>query len=381
VPARRSGRPRPRLARLTAPLIPTTLHLQDHVSRTPHHRRLLRRTRQAALRRLAVILFGLACAAIPLHPLPAADPAASAPAPTVEETNATDALRSYLQLQEQLHATQLAVERSRKDAEQAAAETARVLGTRLAAIEEALERQRGRELEAIQDSNRLLLGIAVVFATAGFLAMSLMVFFQWRAVDRLAAFAAGLTPAGPGERRRPLAALEAGETQVVSVGAAGQSNARLLGALERLEQRIHELEHATRAPLNAPAPGGDGSNGSASARREANGASPAPKLAELLEQGQACLDADKPEAALTCLEELLSLEPGHAEAWVKKGAALERLGRLDDALQCYDRAIARDASLTIAYLHKGGLYNRLERFDDALACYEQALHTQEKRTA
>ncbi len=77
----------------------------------------------------------------------------------------------------------------------------------------------------------------------------------------------------------------------------------------------------------------------------------------------------------------MSLEPGHAEAWVKKGAALERLGRLDDALQCYDRAIARDASLTIAYLHKGGLYNRLERFKEALECYEKALQTHDDRHA
>ncbi len=335
--------------------------------------------RKATLRRVAVMLLGAGCAAGFWHPVAAADGGSPPPATTVEETNATEAWRSYLQLQEQLHATQLAVERSRKEAEQAAGETARVLASRLAAIEETLERQRGRELEAIQDSNRLLLSIAVLFATGGFLAMSLMVFFQWRAVDRLAALSSGFPATGPAEHRRPLATLGTGEAQVVSVGAAEQSNARLLTALEHLEKRIYELEQTARAPLGAPTARGDGSNGSDLTPHPANGAPTPAKVSELLEKGQALLDTDKPEAALLCLEELLSLDAGHAEAWVKKGAALERLGRMDDAMQCYDRAIARDGSLTIAYLHKGGLFNRLERFDDALACYEQALRTQEKR--
>lgn len=338
----------------------------------------MRWLRKATLRRVAVILLGAGCVVGFWHPVAAADSGSPPPATTAEETNATEAWRSYLQLQEQLHATQLAVERSRKEAEQAAGETARVLGSRLAAIEETLERQRGRELQAIQDSNRLLLGIAVLFAAGGFLAMSLMVFFQWRAVDRLAALSSGFPATVPAERRRPLAALETGEAQVVSVGAAEQSNARLLAALENLEKRIDELEQTARAPLSAPAAKGDGSS-SDSTPHPANGAPAPAKVTELLKKSQALLDTDKPEAALLCLDELLSLDAGHAEAWVKKGAALERLGRMDDAMQCYDRAIARDGSLTIAYLHKGGLFNRLERFDDALACYEQALRTQEKR--
>jgi tetratricopeptide (TPR) repeat protein len=82
---------------------------------------------------------------------------------------------------------------------------------------------------------------------------------------------------------------------------------------------------------------------------------------------------DKPEAALGCLEEVLALDPGHTEALVKKGAALERLQRFDEAIQCYDRAIAQDNSMTMAYLYKGGVFNRTERYSEALACYEQAL--------
>src|SRR3954469_655793 len=45
----------------------------------------------------------------------------------IEETNSME-LRTYLQLQEQLHATQMAIERTRKDSEAAAAQNMEALG-------------------------------------------------------------------------------------------------------------------------------------------------------------------------------------------------------------------------------------------------------------
>jgi tetratricopeptide (TPR) repeat protein len=87
---------------------------------------------------------------------------------------------------------------------------------------------------------------------------------------------------------------------------------------------------------------------------------------------------DKPQEALDCFDEVLALDPEHADALVKKGAALERLQRLDEAIECYDLAIARDNSLTMAYLYKGGVFNRMERYSEALACYELALKSQQK---
>src|SRR5258705_9558186 len=47
------------------------------------------------------------------------------------ETNGQETVRSYLQLQEQLHATQLAIERARREADEAAAENAKLLAGRL----------------------------------------------------------------------------------------------------------------------------------------------------------------------------------------------------------------------------------------------------------
>src|SRR5690348_13518110 len=78
----------------------------------------------------------------------------SASANRSEETNSQEALRAYLQLQEQLHATQLLLEQNRKEARNAAAQTADALDKRLQTIEAALSMQRSRELEVMQNSNQ-----------------------------------------------------------------------------------------------------------------------------------------------------------------------------------------------------------------------------------
>jgi len=165
----------------------------------------------------------------------------------------------------------------------------------------------------------------------------------------------------------------------------------LRGALERLEKRIDELEHAARPPLNEGSSTGAEPDAivppspkeAAADTVPADSAVPtdAARITLLMGKGQSLLNLDQTEAALACFDELLALDASHPEALVKKGAALERLRKLDEALVCYDRAIAADGSLTIAYLYKGGLCNRMERFGEALQCYEQALRTQEKRRA
>ena len=84
----------------------------------------------------------------------------------------------------------------------------------------------------------------------------------------------------------------------------------------------------------------------------------------------------QPGRALVCFEEVLVLDSHHVKAHVKKAAALEQLGRLDEALASYDHALALDDSLADAYVGKGAVYNRLERYREALECYEHAAHLQ-----
>jgi len=310
------------------------------------------------------------------------------PTAAKQETNASpEALRAYLELQEQLHAARLAIEHNRQEAEIAAAHNAELVAARLKALEDAMVEQRDalvkqrsqdREviesnrdvIDTLQNANRLMIKIGSACAAVGFIALLLTAYFQWRAVSRLTEFS--VLSQGPLTLGR--GALPAsGSADLPTVGALPeQINTRLLGALERLEQRIIELENIARAPLgeqtsaSGPLPA-DGANGGNTNR-----------FAVLLAKGESLMNLDKTEEALACFDEILGFEPDHSDALVKKGDALERLHRIDEAIGCYDHAIAAGGSLTVAYLHKGGLFNRLERYEEALHCYEQALRTQEK---
>jgi tetratricopeptide (TPR) repeat protein len=321
--------------------------------------------------------------------LPATD--SNPPAPSViEVTNAQEVMRAYLQLQEQLHLTQLAVEQNRKEARDATVQAAEALANRLQGIEQALASQRARELDSMQSTNRVMLIVAGSFATLGFVAMLLMAYFQWRTVNGLAEISAALPMSRALGAGTAMAALGPGDSHLVAGGPAEQSNLRLLGAMEQLEKRLHDLEHTSRPPATRTAePSAASTNGNeepASANgssevspRDVSGSSEGNRVSMLLGKGQSMLHLDDAEGAIACFDEALALEPNNTETLVKKGAALERLQRLSEAIECYDRAIAADGSMTIAYLHKGGLFNRMERFNEALECYEKALRTQEKR--
>jgi tetratricopeptide (TPR) repeat protein len=285
----------------------------------------------------------------------------------------------------------LAIEQNRKEAKDAAAQNAEVLAERLQAIERALSSQRAQELDAMQSSNRVLLTVAGTLAAVGFFAMALMAYFQWRTVHGLAEVSAAMTATRSLGGGSAMAAIGTSDAQLLTVGPAAQSNLRLLGAMEQLEKRIHQLEHSNPASLEDPSvhertqisengePGGAPNGTPPASGAEAAETVEASRVDLLLGKGQSMLNLDNAEAALACFDEALALHPNNTEGLVKKGTALERLQRLDEAIDCYDRAIAADGSMTIAYLHKGGLFNRLERFNEALECYEQALRTQEKR--
>jgi tetratricopeptide (TPR) repeat protein len=323
------------------------------------------------------------------------------PARSVADTNAVataamtddaaasnDTLRAYLQLQEQIHETQLAIKRAARESELAALQNAVALSNRLKAVEQTVDRQRTHELEIV----RAMMNIAGAFVVFGVFALLLTAYFQWRAVSRLSEIVAAL-PFSRGLGVAPaMAALGVGDNQLLLE----QTNSRLLGALERLEKRILEIERGGGNHLtNGKAAGGADENKSdvkagaaeslpeTSARSSADStlSNHAGQVVMLLGKGHALLSQDQPEQAIACFDEALALDPNHAEILVKKGDALEKLRRSQEAIECYDRAIAVDGSMTIAHLHKGGLLNRLERFDEAMQCYEQALRTQEKKRA
>ncbi|HYG25067.1 MAG TPA: tetratricopeptide repeat protein [Verrucomicrobiae bacterium] len=289
-----------------------------------------------------------------------------------ESSTSNETLRAYLQLQQQIHDAQLAIERTRVEAEQARVQNAEQLEKQVRDLDQKLSAQRA-------DEAKFLVYVLGSFAALSFLAVAVTAYFQWRTVHRMAEMTSALnldrSLALQGSNRLQLPAGEPAQAPV------DFSNSRLLSAVERLEKRILELERAAAVPL-APAPEQlaverEPDLEAIQLNAEAVAAEPG-SARELMERGQKLLDEDQPEAAAEIFDQVLVHEPDNAEALVKKGAALERLRRLNEAIACYDQAIAADSSLTIAYLYKGGLFNRMERYGEAVECYEMALRTQEK---
>ncbi len=289
------------------------------------------------------IIIPAACLAVFLSARSFAADTNSVPA----STNLDATVNGYLQIQMQLHDTQMALEKSRDEARQNAAETT----ARIQKLETTLIDQRARELETAQQNQRSLFMLSGAFGLTVLAAVLFMAFLQWRSVARLVETAA-----------RPGAALVPAAAAVQQLAAPGRatveiSNARLLDIVGQLEKKILELESSGRLLADSAA------------------------KSDLLAEGQAFLDANEPQKALDCFEKILAAEPVNPEALVKKAAALERLGHVDEALACCDRAIAANGAPVTAYLFKGGLLNRLQRYDESLKCYESALHTQESKPA
>ena len=302
------------------------------------------------------------------------------PAVALEDAWARHVIQNYQDLQQQQQAALRAIENARLDSEAAARRNAEAMEARLKQIEEVVTTQRERELATIQGSHHTTLVVVSIFAGVGFCGMLLFALALLRSLNRRASAAMAVPvgmPLGPGYAA---GALGAGDTSLAVTDPARQSTTRFLGAVERLEQRIRELETSTDL---SPAPAAADARTTAA---EPAGTVPAAdaddrvgsRVALLLGKGQALLNLQQADSALVCFDEVIAADPTNAEAFVKKGGALEKLGRLDEAIDCYDRAIALDTSMTMAYLCKGGVFNRLERHGEALQCYEQALRAQQK---
>jgi tetratricopeptide (TPR) repeat protein len=272
-------------------------------------------------------------------------------APTNDTTTS-----NLLQIQEQLHATELAIQQNQLAAAEAVKSNSDLLAARLQSLEQTVATQRNSATTDAHKTQQLTLLLAGVFGLAVLGIMLLMVYLQSRAFTQLAQISskqhAALTNA----------------TAIQQLAAPGRatvetSNTRLLDAVEQLKERINGLENSQ--PLLPQIPNG---------KPKVNGAAANP-----LAEGQKYLDENSPQKALEFFDQFLSAHPGNAEALLRKADALEKLGRADDALSYYNRAIAADSTLAVAHLHKGGLLNRLRRYDEALNCYEQALQAQEKK--
>jgi tetratricopeptide (TPR) repeat protein len=276
-------------------------------------------------------------------------------------------LRNFLLLQDQLRATQHAVEQAREEAQAESKRTSEIMAARLNLIEQTLNAQREQELESWRSSTRTMLTVVGTITGLGFIAVLFAGFVQVRAMARLAEVSQQLRLALPAPRMQELTA---GGTLSASHEQIELANASLLGAIDRLQQRLEEM--GPTAPATHTATNGHKQIVAPAANAQA---------VTIVGKGQALLNLDKPEQALEHFEEAISIDPRNVEAWIKKGTALERLQRIDDAIAAYDHAIATDNSTATAYLFKAGVYNRQKKYAEALQCYEKALSVQQKSRA
>jgi tetratricopeptide (TPR) repeat protein len=280
-------------------------------------------------------------------------------------------MNAYLQIQAQLHETQMMVETNRQQTVTALEHSAEALNADIQLLEKAVAYQRASEAESAQGVEHTMLMVAGVGMLA-LAAVVAMVFLQLRAATKLIELV--MAPGSVlGRVPQALPVVETGAAATALPASARAalefSNARLLGVIERLEKRILELEETVRVPLNENNSPDLGFSEAISERR----------VEDLIVEGQLFLDTNKPEKALQSFDEALDLQPELSEALIKKASALEKLERTDEAIACYDRAIDLGESATTALLQKGGMLNRLARYDEALQCYERALQTQEKK--
>ena len=184
-------------------------------------------------------------------------------------TNNDTVMNGYLQIQEQLHATQMAIEDIRAAGAVDAKRNADAIAARLESLEQSVAAQRNADTESARRTQQLTLLLAGAFGLAGLGIMALMFYFQWRAFTRIAEISA----------QQNAALANAGAVhQLAAPGraAVATSNSRLLDVVGQLERKIIELENGSSLLV------------------EAAGTKPL----DLLAEGQTLLDAGQPHKAL-----------------------------------------------------------------------------------
>jgi hypothetical protein len=142
---------------------------------------------------------------------------------------------NYLQIQEQLRATQIAIQQNQQMAMETGRSNALALADRLNSLEQTVTKQRDSEAESASKTEQLTLLMAGAFGLGGLGMMLLMVYFQWRAFTQLAQIS---------NRQNTMIANGEAVHQLAAPGRATveASSAQLLDVVGRLEQRIRELE-------------------------------------------------------------------------------------------------------------------------------------------
>lgn len=99
---------------------------------------------------------------------------------------------------------------------------------------------------------------------------------------------------------------------------------------------------------------------------------------EVVNQGNVLFTSEQYEGAIDIYDRAIQMNNKRIDAWVNKGAALERLKLYDEALAAFDTALQDGMErgvfpLEQAWLNKAVTLTRVRRYDEAIAAYTKAL--------
>ena len=77
--------------------------------------------------------------------------------------------------------------------------------------------------------------------------------------------------------------------------------------------------------------------------------------------------------ALALFEQVLSQDPQHVMAQIKKGNILGKFARYSEAISCYDIVLGVEPQNALALINKGLALHYLGKYDEAIACYDAIL--------
>jgi tetratricopeptide (TPR) repeat protein len=76
---------------------------------------------------------------------------------------------------------------------------------------------------------------------------------------------------------------------------------------------------------------------------------------------------------IKCYDQALEIDPNNLDSLLKKGSALQDLGKYDKAIECYDKSLKLNPDSYMALNNKGMILLGLKRFDESIEYFDKSL--------
>lgn len=273
---------------------------------------------------------------------------------------------------------------------------ASALQLKIANLESSVAAGHERDIQMGQEMNKTIIVTVSIVAGLGLFVFLVTVFLQFKLISRpvqpiymqpqASVLEAGGIPQLPGGRQDR--ASEVSEMGLVENTKVADTNEKFVSAIERLEEKISQMEAGLARAEDVFASGSDHPDPlevdaevekvyerlSENEKDQSVVDISDEKDVEVLEaEGKRHLQQEDWKTAFLHYEQLVRLDSDRVENWVNRGRALEMLKREEEAILSYDKAIDTNPDLPSPFLYKAALLSRMERFEEAQKFYNEAL--------